>query len=58
MPTKVKIHRITGETAEMDAIDARQAVRSHPNEWATEPFSTEQQQKAEKALYSFAKAEG
>lgn len=41
MPIKVAIHRVNGEVATMDAIDARQAVRNHPAEWAYEPFSAE-----------------
>ncbi|WP_187182217.1 hypothetical protein [Rhizobium sp. WL3] len=57
MPTKVKIYRVTGDSAEMYAGDAREAVRNHPNEWAFEPFSAEQTEKAQKAIYSFAKVE-
>jgi len=38
MPAKMKIYRNNGESAEMDAIDARHAVQAHPNEWATSPW--------------------
>ncbi len=47
MPDKVTIHRVNGETAEMYAIDARQAVRDHPSEWSYTPFSDERQKAAQ-----------
>jgi hypothetical protein len=39
MPDMVTIHRINGETASMVAIDAKQACRNHPQEWAYGPWS-------------------
>jgi hypothetical protein len=44
MPVKTKIYRKNGEVAEMDAVDARRAVQSHPDDWANSPWP-----KAEKA---------
>ena len=51
MLEKVKIYRITGDEAEMFSIDARRAVKEHPDEWSYQPWTKEQQQDAfEKAL--------
>jgi len=33
MPEKMTIYRVTGEKAKMDAIDARQTMQAHPNDW-------------------------
>lgn len=46
MPIKGTIYRVTGDEAVMDAIDARHAVRNHPDEWSYDPFTPEQQQEA------------
>lgn len=42
MPNKMTIYRVGGESAEMDAIDARRTLQSHANEW----FSTAADAKA------------
>lgn len=44
MPEKTKIYRKNGETAEMDAVDARRTVQTHPDDWALSAWP-----KAEKA---------
>ena len=44
MPEKTKIYRKNGETAEMDAVDARRTVQTHPDDWALTAWP-----KAEKA---------
>lgn len=33
MPEKMTIYRVGGERAEMDAVDARRTLQTHPNEW-------------------------
>ncbi len=51
MLDKVKLYRVTGDKAEMDSVDARRAVKEHPNEWSYQPWTKDQQQDAlEKAL--------
>lgn len=44
--SQTKIHRVNGEEAWQDAIDARRTVRNHPDEWSFTPFSAAQQQEA------------
>lgn len=51
MLDQVKLYRVTGDEAEMDAIDARRAVKEHPSEWSYQPWTKDQQQDAlEKSL--------
>lgn len=42
----VKIYRVTGDEAEMHGIDAKRAVKEHPNEWSYQPWSKEENQAA------------
>lgn len=60
MADKVKIHNIDGSVHELASIDARDAVRRHPNEWSTQPFPKEDpaaQQKAADEASDKAKAD-
>lgn len=41
MADKVKIHNVDGSIHELSSIDARDAVKRHPNEWSTQPFAQE-----------------
>ncbi|MCA2374795.1 hypothetical protein ATU3B_24520 [Agrobacterium genomosp. 3 str. CIP 111-78] len=51
MLTKVKIYRVNGEEYEMSALDAREAVTNHPDEYSLAPWTKMQKQAAlEKAL--------
>lgn len=45
--TEFECHRVNGESAWIGAVDARHAIRNHPDEWAFEPFSTAQQRAAQ-----------
>lgn len=38
MPEKMTIYRTNGETAVLDAIDARHTLREHGSEWAADPW--------------------
>lgn len=38
MVTMLEIHRVSGERATLPAIDAKRAVREHPQEWSREPW--------------------
>jgi hypothetical protein len=46
---KLKIFRINGETAEIDAVDARSACDRHPDEWSLRPWSSAEIETAKKA---------
>lgn len=48
--TQVELHRINGETAWLDTIDARKTVRDHPEEWGYQPFSADQQKAARRDM--------
>lgn len=48
MPTKVQVHRVNGEIYNMDGIDARDAVRNHPEEYSFTPFPADVQKAARK----------
>jgi len=39
MVERVKIYHISGQAAEMDAFDAREALQQHADEWAQEPWA-------------------
>jgi hypothetical protein len=45
MPQKATIYSKDGSKQEMWAIDAREAVRRHPKEWAFKPFDQKAEQK-------------
>lgn len=47
MPEKTKIYRKNGETAEMDAVDARRAVQTHPDDWALTAWPKAEKPKVE-----------
>ena len=46
MLTKVKIYRVNGEEYEMSALDAREAVTNHPDEYSLTPWTKMQRQAA------------
>ena len=50
MPEMHTIHRANGEKASMQSIDARLAVKRHPDEWSYEPFPADVQKVAQKKL--------
>ena len=51
MLTNVKIYRVNGEEYEVAALDAREAVTNHPDEYSLTPWTKLQKQAAlEKAL--------
>lgn len=48
--TLVTLHRINGESAEMDAYDARQTVRNHPDEWSFATWPADVQKKVQRDM--------
>jgi hypothetical protein len=58
MPEKIKLHYKDGTTAELDAVDARRALRDHPSEWSSEPFPADvRKAEAEKTAQAAAEEE-
>ncbi|WP_105438485.1 hypothetical protein [Neorhizobium sp. T25_13] len=41
--TQINVHRVNGESAWMDAVDARRTAQRLPDEWSLTPFTAEQQ---------------
>ncbi|MHC2298220.1 hypothetical protein [Rhizobium mongolense] len=48
--TQILLHRINGESAWQDSIDARHTVRNHQDEWSFTPWPADVQKKAQRDI--------